>query len=134
MDKTINELKNIFKQYNNIPFEISSRGEEIIGNYTAEWCKLLELSEQNKQQLFKQGEVYYMTKVEAFVESLINGESIENAAYASGVVDMNAYDFLKALSKMDYKYLDIFSNAIVGLNGSINKIKKLDNTLVDLNN
>lgn len=133
MDKTINELKNISKQYN-IPFEISSSGEEIIGNYAAEWCKILELSEQNKQQLFKQWEVYYMTKVEAFVELLINGESIENAAYASGVVDMNTYDFLKALSKMDYKYLDIFANAVVGINGSINKVKELDNTLVDLNN
>ena len=133
MDKTINELKNISKQYN-IPFEISSSGEEIIDNYAAEWCKILELSEQNKQQLFKQWEVYYMTKVEAFVELLINGESIENAAYASGVVDMNTYDFLKALSKMDYKYLDIFANAVVGINGSINKVKELDNTLVDLNN
>lgn len=111
MDKTINELKNISRQYN-IPFEISSSGEEIIGNYTAEWCKLLGLTEQNKQQLFKQKEVYYMTKVEMFTELLLNGNSIEDASYSSGVVDMNTYDFLKALSKIDHKHLDVFVNTI----------------------
>lgn len=120
MDKTINELRNLSRQYN-IPFKISSSGEEIIDNYTAEWYKLLELSEQNKQQLFKQEEAYYMTKVEMFTELLLNGKTIEDASYSSGVVDMNTYDFLKALSKMDHKHLDGFVNILMEENNNEEK-------------
>lgn len=73
--------------------------------------------------------------VRQFIDLLLNGDTVENAAKTSGIGDMKLVDVLKTISEMEFESIKAFSSAIGGLNGvkeAIQTIEDLDNALVEL--
>ena len=68
--------------------------------------------------------------VRQFVDLLLNGETVENAAKTSGVGDMKLHDICVAISGMEYA--NTLESLVTHTKEAIQTVKCLDNALVDL--
>ncbi|RHP46973.1 hypothetical protein [Clostridium sp. AF32-12BH] len=69
-------------------------------------------------------------KVKQFVNLVLNGEAIEDAAKESGVGEMKMIDVLREVSCSGYA--EEMSKVIAGVKEVTQTVKELDNTLMDL--
>ena len=69
-------------------------------------------------------------KVRQFVDLIVNGETIENAAKTSGVGDMKLHDICVAISGMEYA--NTLESLVTHTKEAIQTVKDLDSALVDL--
>lgn len=69
-------------------------------------------------------------KVRQFVDLLLNGNTVENAAKTSGVGDMKIHDICVAISGMEYA--NTLESFVTHAKETIQTVKDLDNALVDL--
>lgn len=69
-------------------------------------------------------------KVRQFVDLLLNGDTVENAAKTSGVGSMKLHDLCVAISGMEYA--NTLESLVSHANEAIQTVKNLDNALVDL--
>lgn len=69
-------------------------------------------------------------KVRQFIDLLLNGETVENAAKTSGVGDMKIHDLCIAISGMEYA--NTLESLVTHTKEAIQTVKDLDSALVDL--
>ena len=68
--------------------------------------------------------------VRQFIDLLLNGDTVENAAKTSGVGDMKIHDICVAISGMEYS--NTLESFIAHTKEAIQTVKDLDNALTDL--
>lgn len=112
--------------------------KEQVDKQTMEWIKLAlsnsgypskECKEKLKEYM-KEIETVENNKVRQFVDLLLNGETVENAAKTSGVGDMKLHDICVAISGMEYA--NTLESFVAHTKEAIQTVKDLDNALVDL--
>ena len=69
-------------------------------------------------------------KVRQFIDLLLNGDTVENAAKTSGVGDMKIHDLCIAISGMEYA--NTLESFVTHAKDTIKTVKDLDNALVEL--
>lgn len=69
-------------------------------------------------------------KVRKFIDLLLNGDTVENAAKISGVGSMKLHDICVAIPGMEYA--NILESFVAHTKEAIQTVKDLDNALVDL--
>ncbi len=69
-------------------------------------------------------------KVRQFIDLLLNGDTVENAAKASGVCDMKIHDICVVISGMEYA--NTLESLVTRTKETTQTVKDLDNALVDL--
>ena len=69
-------------------------------------------------------------KVRQFIDLLLNGNTVENAAKTSGVGDMKIHDICVAISGMEYA--NTLESFVAHTKEAIQTVKDLDDALVDL--
>lgn len=68
--------------------------------------------------------------VRQFIDLLLNGDTVENAAKTSGVGDMKIHDICVAISGMEYA--NTLESFVAHTKEAIQTVKDLDNALADL--
>lgn len=69
-------------------------------------------------------------KVRQFIDLLLNGDTVENAAKTSGVGDMKIHDICVAISGMEYA--NTLESFVAHTKEAIQTVKDLDDALTDL--
>lgn len=88
------------------------------------------VEKQKIKERIKEIETMGNNKVRQFVDLLLNGNTVENAAKTSGVGDMKIHDIFVAISGMEYA--NTLESFVVHTKEVIQAVKDLDDALVDL--
>lgn len=88
------------------------------------------VEKQKMKEYIKEIETMENNKVRQFVDLLLNGDTVENAAKTSGVGDMKLHDLCVAISGMEYA--NTLESFVTHAKETIQTVKDLDNALVDL--
>lgn len=88
------------------------------------------VEKQKIKEHIKEIETMENNKVRQFVDLLLNGNTVENAAKTSGVGDMKIHDICVAISGMEYA--NTLESFIAYTKEAIQTVKDLDDALVDL--
>lgn len=88
------------------------------------------VEKQKIKEHIKEIETMENNKVRQFVDLLLNGNTVENAAKTSGVCDMKIHDICVAISGMEYA--NTLESLVTRTKEAIQTVKDLDNALVEL--
>lgn len=88
------------------------------------------VEKQKIKEHIKEIETMENSKVRQFVELLLNGDTVENAAKTSGVGSMKLHDLCVAISGMESA--NTLESLVSHAKEAIQTVKDLDNALVDL--
>ena len=88
------------------------------------------VEKQKIKEHIKEIETMENNKVRQFVDLLLNGDTVENAAKTSGVGNMKLHDICVAISGTEYA--NTLESFVAHTKETIQTVKDLDNALVDL--
>lgn len=88
------------------------------------------VEKQKIKEHMKEIETMENNKVRQFIDLLLNGDTVENAAKISGVGSMKLHDLCVAISGMEYA--NTLESLVSYAKEAIQTVKDLDNALVDL--
>lgn len=88
------------------------------------------VEKQKIKEHIKEIETMENNKVRQFIDLLLNGDTVENAAKISGVGSMKLHDLYVAISGMEYA--NTLESLVSHAKEAIQTVKDLDNALVDL--
>lgn len=88
------------------------------------------VEKQKIKEHIKEIETMENNKVRQFIDLLLNGDTVENAAMISGIGSMKLHDLCVAISGMEYA--NTLESLVSHANEVIQTVKDLDNALVEL--
>ena len=88
------------------------------------------VEKQKIKEHIKEIETMENNKVRQFIDLLLNGDTVENAAMISGIGSMKLHDLCVAISGMEYA--NTLESLVSHANEAIQTVKDLDNALVEL--
>lgn len=88
------------------------------------------VEKQKMKEYIKEIETMENNKVRQFINLLLNGDTVENAAKTSGIGDMKLHDICVAISGMEYA--NTLESFVAHAKETIQTVKDLDNALVEL--
>ena len=91
---------------------------------------LSHVEKQKIKERIEEIEIMENNKVRQFIDLLLNGDTVENAAKTSGVGDMKIHDICVAISGMEYA--NTLESFVAHTKEAIQTVKDLDNALADL--
>lgn len=88
------------------------------------------VEKQKIKEHIEESETMENNKVRQFVDLLLNGDTVENAAKTSGIGDMKLHDICVAISGIEYA--NTLETFVAHAKEAIQTVKDLDDELVDL--